>query len=60
MVLKEKKEKTPEEKIFFSKLDGYNDEKAFSDHFIKLPNSRVMLISWDGTWEYKVYKFEEP
>jgi len=58
----EKPEKTPEEKLFFSKIDIYNDMKEFSDHYIKLSDNRVMLISWGrgGTWEYKVYNLEEP
>lgn len=47
------------EKIFFEKINKYNDVKDYSEHFILLKDDKLMHITFTHSWTYEVYEIEK-
>jgi hypothetical protein len=51
--------KTKEEKLFFKLIDKYNAKKEYFTHYVKLGRGNVMVIDFQNSWTYRIYKMEE-
>ena len=49
-----------EKVMFFKKIDIYNENKDYCDHYLNLGNGVLMIIRWDGgIWDCHIESLEE-